>query len=80
VAGAVIRDGVRLALAGIAIGLAAAFVLSRFLESLVFGIATTDPLTYIGVAVLLVGVAGVAAFVPARRATRVDPVQSLRAE
>jgi len=80
VAFAVIRQGVGHAVAGIALGLAAAFVLSRFLESLLFGIVTTDPVTYVGVPILLTAVAALAAYLPARRATRVDPVQALRTE
>jgi putative ABC transport system permease protein len=80
VAGAVIRQGIALALAGIALGVPAALGLSRFLESLVFGITTRDTVTFVAVPLLLLFVAGLAAYVPARRATRVDPLQALRTE
>jgi predicted permease len=80
VAAAVVRQGLTLAVAGVVIGLAAAYVLTRFLESLVFGITTTDTVTFVAVPILLTAVAALAAYLPARRATRVDPVQALRAE
>lgn len=80
VAVAFLRDGLTLALVGVVIGLAVALLLSRFLESLVFGIATTDLLTFAGVPVLLTALAALAAYLPARRATRIDPVRALRVE
>jgi predicted permease len=80
VAGEVVRQGIALALAGVALGVPAALGLSRFLESLVYGITTRDTVTFIAVPILLLVVAGLAAYVPARRATRVDPLQALRTE
>jgi putative ABC transport system permease protein len=80
VAALVIRQGGRLAMTGIALGIGAAFWLSRFLESLVYGISTTNVGVFVGVPLLILVTAGLAAYQPARRATRVDPVQALRAE
>jgi ABC-type antimicrobial peptide transport system permease subunit len=74
----ILRDGTVLAAAGITIGSLAALWLTRFLRSLLFGIETTDPLTYVGVALLLASVALIASYIPARRATRVDPLVALR--
>ena len=76
----VTAHGVRLALAGILLGLVAAYAVTRVLESLLFGVSTTDPVTFAGIAVLLAAVASLAAYIPARRATRTDPMAVLRAE
>ncbi|PYT65563.1 MAG: hypothetical protein DMG39_28600 [Acidobacteria bacterium] len=65
---------------GVAIGLAGAFVVARFLASLLFGVGTHDPVTFLGVALVLILVAVLAAYVPARRAMRVDPIVALRYE
>ena len=65
---------------GILAGLVAAFFLSRFLSSILFGITTHDAITFIGVPLALIVIALLAGYLPARRATRVDPVTSLRYE
>lgn len=72
--------GLRLALAGTAAGAVGAFALTRFLSGLLFGVSAVDAATFGGMAALLIGVTLVACFVPARRASRVDPVQSLHYE
>ena len=76
----VMGQGIKLALVGIAIGGAAAFALTRLMMSLLFGVAPADPLTFMGVAILLVAVALAACYIPARRAMRVDPMTALRYE
>jgi putative ABC transport system permease protein len=62
------------------VGLAGAFAATRLLNSLLFGVGASDPLTFIGIVLLVSAVAFIAAWVPARRATRVDPIIALRAE
>ncbi len=76
----VLGQGVTLVGAGIALGLAGAFAVTRFMGSVLYGVGPADPLTFGGTALLLTGVALLASYVPARRATRVDPVVALRAE
>jgi putative ABC transport system permease protein len=76
--GMVIRRGVKLALAGVAIGLGASFALTRFLSSLLYNTSPTDPLTFAAVAVALIGVAIAASATPARRAMQIDPIRALR--
>jgi putative ABC transport system permease protein len=76
----VLRQGLTLAVAGIAVGLAGAYYLTQFLQALLFGLTPNDPTTFATAALMFVAVALVASYVPSRRATRVDPVAALRAE
>ncbi len=76
----IVRQGMAVALAGVSIGLAAAFALTRLMQSLLFGVRATDPLTFGSIAVLLTLVALAASSIPALRAARIDPMVSLRAE
>ena len=76
----IMRDGVKLALAGVGVGLLGSFLLTRFLGRMLYNVSTTDPATFAAVSLVLVGVALAASFVPARRATRVDPMDALRHE
>ncbi|HYL61030.1 MAG TPA: ABC transporter permease [Candidatus Methylomirabilis sp.] len=80
VRGMILGQTLKLTLIGVGLGLAGAFVVARFLASLLFGVGTYDPVTFVGVALLLIGVALAASYVPARRAMRVDPIVALRYE
>jgi putative ABC transport system permease protein len=82
----ILRQGMVLAVLGIALGLVGAYVLTKYLESwinlkqILFGVEVSDPFTYVAIAVLLTVVALVACYIPARRATKVDPLVALRYE
>ncbi|MBO0799278.1 MAG: FtsX-like permease family protein, partial [Blastocatellia bacterium] len=76
----VVRQGMRLAGIGIGIGIGGAFALTRYLESLLYQVKPADPLTFGGVVLLLLGVALLACWIPARRATKVDPLVALRCD
>jgi len=78
--GMFVREGIRLSLPGIAVGLVLAAGLTRLLTGMLFGITPTDLVTFAGVALLLAGVSALAGYVPARRAARVDPMIALRCE
>jgi predicted permease len=83
-AGAVLRmvvwRGLRLTIAGMALGLAAALALTRVMKNLLFNVSATDPATFAIITLMLVGIALIASYIPARRATKVDPLQALRHE
>jgi len=76
----VLRQGLSLAIAGAAVGLVGALIVSHLMGGLLYGVRPTDPLTFAGVALLLIGVALLACYIPARRAVRVDPLVALRHE
>jgi putative ABC transport system permease protein len=78
VLGMVLKEGMRLVLVGLVLGVAAAVALTRVMAGLLYGVPATDPLTFAGVAVVLLAVAAVACLVPARRAATVDPIVALR--
>jgi putative ABC transport system permease protein len=74
----VISQGIKLALIGVAIGLAGALGLTRFLSGLLYGVEPDDPLTLVAVSALLMAVALLASYIPARQAAKVDPLVALR--
>ncbi len=76
----VFRQGARVVAAGIALGLVGALLLTRLMRAVLFGVTAHDPLTFVGATILLVTVAALATWIPARRAARIDPIEALRAE
>jgi putative ABC transport system permease protein len=80
VLGLVVGGGLKLALAGVAIGLVAAMALARLLEKMLFEVSPSDPASYLATSLVLLAVAAIACYIPARRATRVDPIVALRQE
>jgi ABC-type antimicrobial peptide transport system permease subunit len=76
----VMREGLLLAAAGLGIGLAVSLAVTRLLTKMLFDVKSTDPLTYVGVAIVLGAVALLATYIPARRALKVDPLIALRQE
>jgi putative ABC transport system permease protein len=76
----VIGQGLILVIAGLAIGAIGAFALTRYMQSLLFNVSATDPLVFVLISVLLTGIAMLACLLPARRATKIDPLHALRYE
>jgi len=76
----VVWRGLLLGVGGLALGFIGARLLTRFMGTLLFGVTPTDPITFAGVAAVLMASAVLASYLPARRATRVDPIVALRAE
>jgi putative ABC transport system permease protein len=76
----VLREGTALTLVGVIIGVASAMVLTRFLSNLLYGVKPTDAFTFVAVSLILTSVALIATYIPAQRATKVDPMVALRYE
>jgi len=75
-----IRQGLAETLGGLVCGLAAAFALTRLMESVLFDVSPADPATYLAASTALIAAAALASYLPAQQATRIDPVETLRAE
>ena len=75
----VVFQGMRLAIVGVVVGVGGAYGLSRYMSSLLFGVQARDPLIFVGVPVLLAAIALLAVWIPAARASRIDPLGALRA-
>jgi putative ABC transport system permease protein len=75
-----VGEGLKLVFVGIGLGLIGAFLLTRLMSTLLFGITATDPLTFASISAVLIGVAFIASYIPALRATKVDPLIALRYE
>jgi len=78
--GMALGDGMRVVFVGLVLGLAGAAIMTRFIQSMLFGVAATDPATFVSVSALLAAVALFACYIPAKRATRVEPLVALREE
>jgi ABC-type antimicrobial peptide transport system permease subunit len=76
----VVRQGLTLAAIGVALGLLGAFGITRVIQSLLYNVSTTDPISFLGVSIFLTVIAVLASYLPARRATTVDPIVALRIE
>jgi ABC-type antimicrobial peptide transport system permease subunit len=76
----IVGYGMSLTVAGIASGLAASWAVTRFLDALLVGVSPHDPVTFAAIAVFLAAIAGIASYLPGRRATAIDPMITLRAE
>jgi ABC-type antimicrobial peptide transport system permease subunit len=76
----VVWQGMKIVAAGVGLGLAGAFALTRLMKALLFEVSATDPITFISIGLLLAGAALLACFIPARRATKVDPMTAMRCE
>jgi ABC-type antimicrobial peptide transport system permease subunit len=75
-----VKEGLKLVGAGVLLGVAAAFILTRVMATLLYGISATDPITFVAISLVLLAVAILASYIPALRATKVNPIVALRAQ